>query len=117
MAHYFFEQMKSRVVLQSPITKPDKYGGFEVFGWQDVLYAWAKREQIQQVKPQVRVRDFSMKFYSFIIRANPEVHSCTRILCPLENRSFYIETINQIEGALQYLEVIAYEKVKFERRT
>jgi head-tail adaptor len=117
MTQFTFEQLKHRVIFQIPISKPDKYGGFEVTGWEDSIITWAKREQINNLNPQVRSGNFCTQFYRFTIRHNPQVMTSIRIFIPVESRIFFIEAINASPNSQQYLDVIAYEKVKFERRT
>ncbi len=111
-----FEEMKYRILFQQAIYRQDDYGGQVLEGWDDVVAVWAKFEEINSIRPQIKVRDFSVKFYKFTIRNNCKdileiITNKLRIFHHNDQRYFYVESIHNI--CHKYLEVIGYERLKF----
>lgn len=104
-------KFKQQIVLERRTLKHDGMGGY-IELWEPCFKLWCSMEQINNLNPQVRSHNFSHKFYVFIIRKQADLYGTLRVV--YKDKPYRIETINESKNNPNFLEIIAYEKVKNE---
>jgi SPP1 family predicted phage head-tail adaptor len=109
MKNISLNDLNQIVKVQKRKVKIDEFGGI-IEEWEDLFRVWASVERIDSTSYQIRSKNFEYNFYKVYIRVPKGMSKAIRLI--LKDKTLIVEKAELVNDNPEFLEIIAYEKVR-----